>query len=269
MKQALNQEIVIIKVGTNTLVQKLATKKEVLGKDVFESIASQVLILRKSGTQVILVSSAAITAGMIATKLSIRPSESDSIPELQRLASIGWRHILNHWQEAFGDLVIGELLLTKYELSRDLPERDEALRTIYTLLSHGDLPIINENDAISHDEITFGDNDMLAANLALQITNSPLFASKVKLMLLTDVDGLYSDKNDADTVIRTVDDISKYKHLADNTTSKNSKGGIRSKLDAADLITSKGIEMIIVNGKAPNSILRSLKREIGTTFVAK
>ncbi len=269
MKQALTQEIVIIKVGTNTLVQKLASRKEILSKDVFESIASQVLQLRKNGTQVILVSSAAITAGIIATKLSKRPSGNSAIPELQRLASVGWRHILNHWQESFGNLVIGELLLTKYELSRDLTERDEALRTIYTLLSHGDLPIINENDAITHEEISFGDNDMLAANLAVQITNSPLFASKVKLILLTDVNGLYRDKNDAYTVIRKVDDVNKYKHLADNTVSQNSRGGIKSKLDAADLVTSKGVVMIIANGIAPDSILRSLKGEIGTTFIAK
>lgn len=254
--------VLVIKVGTNTLIKTQSDGSECLDLGAFARIGRQIIELKEQGHHVVLVSSAAITAGMVVTGVAKRPEE---ITKLQRLASIGWRHVLNAWGEAFEDITIGELLLTKQEL--ELPtERDEVLRVTRELMSHGDIAVINENDAITHAEITFGDNDTLAATFAAKIRLSELFGNNIKLVILSDVEGVYRDTTDSRTLIRDIDDITTYEHLALGAAKKHGTGGMISKFAAARIATSNGVEMYIANGKVDSAIKRTLCGVIGTRF---
>ncbi len=256
--------VLVLKVGTNTLVERTVDGSERLDKASFERLGRQVLELQDAGQSIVIVSSAAITAGMVEVGLKSRSTE---MSELQRLASIGWRHVLNAWDSALRRKTIGELLLTQRELGMST-ERDEALRVTYTLLKHGDIAVANENDAITHEEIAFGDNDTLAATYAAQISRSSLFGSNVRLVLLSDIDGVYGDVNDASSVIATIDDIGQFEHLAKGATSQNGTGGMVTKFSAAKIANANGVEMWVANGRIENAIQRTLNGEIGTHFVA-
>lgn len=257
--------VLVIKVGTNTLVEKSATGSEQLDEASFRRLGGQILDLQDSGQNVVVVSSAAITAGMVELGLESRSTE---ISELQRLASIGWRHVLNAWDDALDNRTIGELLLTQRELGFSC-ERQEALRLTHTLLKYGDLAIANENDAITHKEIAFGDNDTLAATYAAQIGRSLLFGDNVRLVLLSDINGVYEDIGDSDSVIAEITDIDRYQYLAKDSSSQNSTGGMVTKFEAARIANSNGVDMWIANGHMENAIELALSGEIGTHFVAK
>lgn len=261
--QKLNN-IIVIKVGSNSLIEKIVEGAERLDTQAFETIAHQIMRLRENGVHVIVVSSAAIAAGLHLTHTSERPAKQ-KVHLLQRLASIGWRHILNTWDAALKDVTIGELLLTEHELNLD-NERGEALRTIHTLLQHGDVPIVNENDAISHTEITFGDNDILSATLTAAIRQSPLFGDVVKLVILSDIHGVYEDKNDPSTLIPCIKNIEQYAVVAKGAGSPNGTGGMTSKFRAATIARSAGVECWIAHGKTPNSLLHALDHTSGTHF---
>lgn len=286
------RDVLVVKVGTSTLTETQTDGSERLDSESFQRIGKQIVELQDSGTHVVLVSSAAITAGMAATGLTARPDKATGMHELQRLASIGWRGVMNEWSGALAgnagsaenstnsassvSLVssattsesgrtIGELLLTNHELKLE-SEREEALRVAHTLLSHGDIPIVNENDAITHKEISFGDNDTLAAQFAACIGRSALFDCRVRLVVLSDVHGVYADKGDESTVIGQIDDIQSLEHLAGGARSKNSVGGMATKFAAAKIATANGVEMWIAHGRSDNAIQRALDGDIGTRF---
>lgn len=267
MEQVIDN-VLVLKVGTNTLIERQTDGSEHLDIASFERIGKQVLAMQERGQQVVIVSSAAITAGMVEVGLSERPEKDSAMPELQRLASIGWRQVLNAWDEALGTNHVGELLLTRRELELEA-ERDEVLRVTHTLLAHGDTLIANENDAITHQEIAFGDNDTLAALFAAQLGRSSLFGSNIRLVLLSDIDGVYADVNDTNSIIRHIDDIDRYEHVAAGASNQNGTGGMTTKLAAARLVLPVGIDMWIANGRAENVIERALAGEIGTHFVAE
>lgn len=256
--------IIVIKVGSNSLISRNIQGTEELDPKAFHTIAKQIIQLRERGDHVILVSSAAIAAGMHLTHTTERPAKTN-MHLLQRLASIGWRHILNTWNTALEGVVVGELLLTEHELSLD-NERQEALRTVHTLLEHGDLPVINENDAISHTEISFGDNDILSATLTAAIRQSPLFGNTVKLAILSDVHGVYEDKDDPSTLIPCISDIQQYASVAKGSGTLNGTGGMTSKFRAAAITHAAGVECWIAHGKTPSSLLRALDHTLGTHF---
>lgn len=256
--------IVVVKIGSNTLVRKTSNDTETLDSKAFRTIAGQIKKLRAQGVHPILISSAAITAGMCYTGVSERPSKQD-MPLLQRFASIGWRHVLNSWSEALPGDTVGELLLTEHELHLK-SERQEALRTIYTLLQYGDIPIINENDAISHDEISFGDNDILAATLAAKLRQSPLFGDTVRLVILSDVHGVYRDRNDPSTLISCIKDIQAHSSIAGGAGSHSGTGGMVSKFRAANIAGAAHVECWVTHGKTPGSVLGALNQTCGTHF---
>ncbi len=129
------------------------------------------------------------------------------------------------------------------------------------------MPIANENDAITHAEIAFGDNDTLAATYAAQIGASALFGKHIYLILLSDVYGVYRDKGDESTVIQTIDDIDEYQHLAGGSDSDNARGGMVTKFAAARIATKAGIPMRIVHGRARYPIQQALYSGSGTEFV--
>lgn len=257
----LSSSTVIVKVGSNILTHSEGPER--LDYDVMQRIGGQVLDLQRQDTDVILVSSAAITAGMAMTNDFVeRP---DDITELQRLASLGWPTVVQAWTAALSGAYVGEVLLTKHELGMR-KEREEALKVIHKLLSYGDIPLINENDTISHNEITFGDNDLLAATLAAQISDSRLFRSKVKLILLSDVDGVYQNPEDTDSVIPEIESLDRYDSLIHAPKSTVGRGGMHSKFRAAHIAAAAGIDMWIANGNEHKAIERAISGEIGTHF---
>ncbi len=140
------------------------------------------------------------------------------------------------------------------------------MKVTHRLLSHGDLPVVNENDAISHEEIAHGDNDQLAARLASKIAASDLFKARVRLVVLSNIDGVYDG---AGAVCPEIVDIDKYLHLAEGAISTQGTGGMGTKLEAAQIARTDGVEMWIANGRSENAIQRTLAGEIGTHFSIK
>ena len=269
MNKKINK-VVVIKVGTKTMFKSVG-HSEVLDTKVMAQIGAQVKALRDSDYMVVIVSSGAVTAGMSATGLSNRPDSSSAMPEIQRLATIGWHRVLDAWQKALSPYLVGGLLLTQREISLASPERDEALRTTYTLLSHGDVPILNENDAITHGELavdSFGQNDELAAIYTVQLAQSKLFGSDIRLVLLSDVDGLYEDINKPSSLIRQINDLDDLKHLALSQTNAHGKGGMRAKFRAAEICHQAGVDMWIANGRKKDAVSLALSGRVGTHFPA-
>jgi glutamate 5-kinase len=263
-------DVLIVKVGTTTMF-KHEQGRERLDHDSLKQIGAQVLRLRERGTNVALVSSGAVTAGMEATGTLVRPKGDEAMPETQRLATIGWHRVLTAWERALGTTTVGGLLITRRELNLDTPEHDEVLRTTHTLLRHGDVPILNENDGITHAELSnqsFGQNDTLAAVYAAQIAHSELFGAQVKLVLLSDVDGVYQDVNDSDSVIPVIEDIAAYEHVAGGTNGAMGRGGMRTKFEAAQIAMTAGVDMWVANGRSEEVIERAIAGEIGTHFKA-
>lgn len=264
MKEIIDN-VLVVKVGTSTLVEKHADGTEQLDYASFERIGRQILALREQSVYTVLVSSGAITAGMMIVGLTTRPDKHTAMPELQRLASIGWRHILNAWADVLGNVTSGGVLLTRHELNLE-SERSELLRVTRAMLSHGDVVIANENDVLSHQEIAFGDNDTLAATYAAKMSRSGLFGTTVGLVILSDVHGLYRDRSDSNSLIRVVNNLVDHEHLAGNTESSNGTGGMKTKFNAAKIAGEAGVTMWIANGRTENAIQRAVAGNIGTGF---
>src|SRR5205085_891164 len=213
---------------------------------------------------VVLVSSGAIGAGIGLLGLQKRP---DDLPHLQAAAAVGQAHLIHRYDDALKGYGYhaAQLLLT----ANDIRRRARYLNvrnTLRTLFEYNAIPIINENDTVSVDEIRFGDNDRLAA-LVTNLLESPL------LVILSVIDGLFSG-DPADPASRLIPLVESWDEslLALATASKSSRGtgGMQSKLEAARSATTVGESVIIANGRTPNVLARILNgEEIGTLFLAK
>jgi glutamate 5-kinase len=250
---------VVVKIGTSVLVD--STGKISPAK--IRNIAKQVRIVKNAGVEVIVVSSGAIACGMETLDLARKPKE---MAKRQALASIGQVMLMKMYMQTFekDGLNVGQILLTH----EDIKNRTSCLNltnTLDMLISMDIVPVINENDALSFEEIRFGDNDNLSALIA-QITSADL------LLLLSDVEGLYErDPNrypDAlmIRVVKKVDeDIEK---AAAGTQSEKSIGGMVSKLEAARKAGHYGIATRVVPGNRENVIVKIVRGEdIGTLFL--
>lgn len=259
-------ELVIVKVRTSTLIDKSCMDWLALDEHSFNNIGKQVTALSDKGMAVAIVSSGAIATGYAYShEKRTHETRQDTI-EKQRMACLGQTTLMSYWQNALKSKLVGQLLFTKREL--ESPEGVE-LRTVTTrLFERGDIAIANENDALSHEEISFGDNDTLAARFAILLHKSGLF-KRTRLIILSDIDGVYEDINDHHTVITTIDDTGKYQHIARGTGSANGTGGMASKFKAAKIATEHGVEMYIANGCTEWAIERALNGKIGTHFTAK
>ena len=250
---------VVVKVGTNVL----ANAEGVLDRNRIASLAAQIHTVRAKGWQVILVSSGAIGAGVGKLNLGKRPTD---LPHLQACAAIGQTALMQIYQECFAphDILPAQILLT----AGDFDNRARYLNvrnTILTLFEYQSLPIINENDTVAVAEIKFGDNDQLAAMVA------NLMQAKL-LILLTNVDGLYSADPGTDataTLLETVSEIDRsVTDLAGVTKSHLGTGGMRSKLKAARLATSAGGAVIMANGSTDGVLEAVFRGEtVGTLFL--
>ncbi len=243
---------IVVKIGTQVLTDEAGR----LDVALLASIATQVAALRKRGLEVTIVSSGAVGAGCATLALKKRPTD---ITTQQAVAAVGQRGLMGHMHEAFAPhkLEVGQLLLTRADF-------DDRLRflnirnCIARLHQLGCVPIINENDTVAVDELRFGDNDTLAA----LVTN---LLRADALVLLSVVDGLLDgDGNRVDMV----DDLRQAAGLAFEKKSKLGTGGMKSKLEAARLVTDAGEIAVIANGREPDVLMRLFDtQKVGTVFV--
>jgi glutamate 5-kinase len=253
---------VVVKVGTNVLTRADGT----LEPSRVQALADQLQRLRAGGRKVALVSSGAIGAGVGRLGLGHRPTD---LRQLQACAAVGQSFLMRAYEDCLAahDIPTAQILLT----AGDFDSRARYLNarnTIVTLFEWGCLPIINENDTVSVDELqtTFGDNDRLAA-MVTNLLRAPL------LVLLSDVDGLY-DGDPGSPGAKVIPTVSKLDEsvlaLVRDRRTGLSKGGMASKLAAARMATLAGENVIIANGREPGAIGRILAGEVeGTLVVAQ
>jgi glutamate 5-kinase len=258
---ALSSTIWVIKVGTSVLAAPDGTLDE--GR--VAALSDQIAAVLNAGKRVALVSSGAVGAGIGRLGLSRRPTD---LRTLQAAAAAGQAYLIRAYDDAFRrhGRNAAQLLLTR----SDFDDRSRYLNvrnTLLTLFEYGSIPIINENDTVSVEEIRFGDNDYLAA----QVTNllcAPL------LVILSVVDGLLPAEpaegeppQEPIRVVRDVDEaISRY---VGTGRSALGSGGMRSKLDAARLVTRAGGSVIITSGRRADSVVQVLEgRPVGTLIPA-
>jgi len=258
------KDLLIVKVGTNVPAK---TNNQIcqLDDESFKNIGAQIRQLSYNGIKIILVSSGAITAG-IANDNLCREDINDTA-ELQRFSARGWHTIIQKWSAAIGAEKVSASLLTKHEI-HTAATRQKMLDFMTCCFAHGDIVLVNENDAICDDKIKFGDNDMLAAALATELSESKL-SRRIRLVLLTNKNGLNKIENDDTTLIRKVINIAKVERYACQSNNCNSRGGMVSKIQAARLATTTSVETFIANGRMEHAIVRALNGEIGTHFIAQ
>jgi len=251
----MNKGIMVIKVGTAIL-------SEASGKlDVpqVESLIKQVCRIVNLGYKLVLVSSGAIGAGMQALGLSKRPRE---LSKMQATAAVGQSRLMKLYDEGFNkyNMKTAQVLLTQ----EDFTDRKRFLNAKHTLMTLIDefkvIPVVNENDAVANEEIKFGDNDRLSS-LVASLVNAQT------LIILTDVDGLYSpeDKRVIPLVNRVDTSIIE---KARPSKGRLGTGGMLSKLEAAKITMQAGITCIVANGRTRDILLRIENKEpLGTRFL--
>jgi glutamate 5-kinase len=252
----------VVKVGTRVLTGAGG----LLNGERVAALAEELHQLMSTGRHVVLVTSGAVGAGLGQLGLPKRPG---TLAQLQAVAAVGQSHLMEAYDRglrAHGRHA-AQVLLT----ARDLDDRTAYLNvrnTIRALFEFGAVPIINENDTVSVDELmtTFGDNDRLAA-MVTNLIQAPL------LVLLSDVDGLY-DGDPRDSQSKLIPTVSRLDEsifgLARDSLTGLSKGGMASKLNAARIATAAGENVIIANGRTPGTLARIVAGEsVGTLFLAQ
>ena len=258
-----NIRTIVVKIGTSSLTNEDGS----FNRRLTEDIARQVAELKKTGKNVIIVSSGAIGIGVEELKMPSRPRE---IPLRQAAAAVGQNILMQEWVAAFKkyDIKVAQILLT-YEAFSNRMTYLNLRNSISALLEAGVVPIINENDPICVHEIeaTFGDNDKLSA----------MVASKVEaelLILLSDIDGLYNKnpkKNEDAQLLSTIEKITpEIESYGGSPTSMKGVGGMRTKIEAAKITSIAGCHMVIANSAVEDVILKVMKGEnIGTLFLSQ
>ena len=229
------------------------------------AIAQQLVQLREQGHQVVLVTSGAQAAGRERLGYTASPKE---MPLRQMLAAVGQIQLMLAWEQVFGmfDVHVAQVLLTRADLGdrrRYLNARD----TLQAILQNGIVPVINENDAVATEEIRVGDNDNLSA-LVANVLNADI------LIILTDQPGLFTadPRKDANAqLIAHVPQINdEVKALAGGTKTGLGTGGMATKLQAAELATQSGTEVVIAQGTQADVILDAVRgKNVGTRFAAQ
>ncbi|MEK9659786.1 MAG: glutamate 5-kinase [Chloroflexota bacterium] len=252
---------IVVKAGTNVLTHKSPR----LDKGVLASLAAQVAAVQSLGAQVVLVSSGAVAAGREVMGV---PHAAKGVALSQMLAAVGQGRLMHAYQEAFAahGLVVAQALLTRTDVEDRLGYLN-IRNTLDGLLAHGVVPIVNENDVVDTAELgeaRFGDNDTLSA-LVANLVDAGL------LLLLTDTDGLYTADPNRDpkaTLIERVERVDAgVLALAEEHRSKFSRGGMLSKLLAAQRATAAGVTVVIGPGASDDVVRRAACAEpVGTLF---
>lgn len=252
---------IVVKLGTSTLAHSTGR----LNIRRIEELCKVLSDLKNAGHQIILVSSGAIGMGVGKLSLSSRP---DDIPTKQAAAAVGQCELMYTYDKVFTEYNhnVAQILITSPDIE-DAKRKQNFHNTLERLLELGALPIINENDTVSTDEIEIGDNDTLSAIVTANI-NADL------LVLLSDIDGLYdkdphkhSDAKLIEVVEEINDDIMK---LGGGKGSSLGTGGMATKLKAAVIATDAGCDMVIANGANPGKLYDIVEgKPVGTRFVKR
>ena len=265
-KKLKGKQRIVIKIGSSSLTHPKTGQLDLIK---LEILVREVSNLRNQGKDVVLVSSGAIMVGRNTIGLKERP-EKASVK--QACAAIGQAKLMMIYQKLFAEYnqIAGQVLITKNTFLNNV-NRINAQNTFSELLNMGVIPVVNENDTISTYELEFvnqfGDNDTLSAIVATMI-NADL------LILLSDIDGLYTDDPNLNKKARFIDtvesvDSALLKMGKDSTSTDMGSGGMRTKLSAAQVATSAGADMIIANGKDFRIIHQIMEgRTRGTLFLA-
>ena len=250
----------VIKVGTSTLAHSTGR----INIRHVESLCKVMSDLKNSGIEVILVSSGAIGMGVGKLNLNKRP---DDMATKQAAAAVGQCELMYTYDKLFSEYnhTVAQILLTGYDVHNE-ESYNNFRNTMYRLLELGVLPVINENDTVSTEEIGIGDNDTLASIVATSV-NADL------LVLLSDIDGLYTadpHKNPDAKLIQRVEKITDdIIALGGGSGSNLGTGGMQTKIKAAKICTENGCDMIIAHGENP-AILYDIAegKNIGTRFIS-
>ena len=253
-----NAKRVVLKVGTSTLTYEGG------GINIrrIEKLVKVLSDLKNQGKDIILVTSGAVGIGMGKMGIKTKPSHTR---EKQALAAIGQCELMDFYAQLFSHYnhTVAQLLLTK-DVVDDEVLKENAVNTFETLLNFGAIPIVNENDSISAEQIEFGDNDTLSA-LVAKLTGADL------LIILSDIDGLYDanpNTNPEAKLIPLVDEVNdEIRALAGDAGTSRGTGGMVTKLTAATIANNAGIDMYIMNGSDPEIIYDLLDgKQVGTRF---
>ena len=252
---------IVIKVGSNVLTRDDGRPDTTR----ISALVDQVARLHRAGTEVILVSSGAVASGR--SILGQRAGKLDSVSARQLFSAVGQVKLLNRYYDLFNEygIVCGQVLTTKESLSTRRQYLNQR-NCMETMLANGVLPIVNENDTISTEEISIGDNDTLSAMVAASIRAD-------LLILLSDIDGLYDSdphKNPDARLIPVVERLDDHiRALAGGSGSSLGTGGMVTKLQAAQIATEAGCEMVIANGHHPAALYDiAAGQPAGTRFLA-
>ncbi len=254
-----NAKRLVVKIGSALLARESGGVNTAF----ISKLAREIAELHSQGREVILVSSGAIGAGMAVLQSRERPR---TIPAKQALAAIGQPRLMQAYAGVFGrqGLITAQVLLTAEDI-HNRQRYSHARNALLEILKQGVIPIFNENDTVSVEEIQFGDNDVLSAH----ITN---MAEADCLVVLTNVDGLYSrdPRYYPDAVL--ISQVEKIDRKIENlaaaaTTNHLGTGGMATKLQAAKMVTGMGEELVIANGQRKHVLPLIISgREIGTIF---
>jgi glutamate 5-kinase len=252
-----------VKVGTSTLMDEAGR----LDRKFVHDLARQLCDQRNAGRDVILVTSGAIGVGRDHLKAGPHSAISSTLPYKQAAAAVGQGLLMHTYIEAFGanGQMAAQVLLTRNDLA-DRKRFLNARNTFSSLLAMGIIPVVNENDTVAVEEIKFGDNDTLAARVAVLVEAD-------LLLVLSDVEGLYA----ASTAVGAVSEppqpvvvrIDRHiEALAGDSTSRAGTGGMKTKLEAARIATASGIRTVIALGRRPGVVAEVVTgKQIGTTFL--
>ncbi len=252
--------VVVVKVGSSTLVDAGGLPR----LDVFARLACECAELVSTGTPVVVVSSGAVALGLGELGKTVKPR---AMGDLQAASALGQTLLQLHWGGAFAERGVraGQVLLTEADIHRR-SSYVNARRALRRLLSWGVVPVVNENDSTATEEITFGDNDALAAHVALMLQAR-------LLVLLTDIDGVY-DRDPAHSDARLIPEIAdpaqaEAVDVSGPGGSGWGSGGIKAKLRSARIASAGGVEAVIASGLAPGAITSAAAGQAaGTRFPA-
>ena len=252
---------IVVKVGSSTLTHETGK----LNYHRIERLAMEIADLANQGKEMVLVSSGAVSAGMGPLGLSTRPK---TIREKQAVAAVGQGVLMHTYEKMFREYGqnVGQVLLTRMD-AQDRKKFMNSRNTLLTMLQMGVIPIINENDVVAIDEFKIGDNDTLSA----MVSN---FIEADLLIILSDVDGLYTanpQTHPEARIIPVVTEVDKHVYdIAGGAGSSIGTGGMYTKIQAASIATSSGVDMVIASGSEDGVLRRICQGEdVGTWFTAK
>ena len=247
---------IVIKIGTSSLTHKDGT----IDVNKIKEIVRQVAELKKEHS-IVIVSSGSVATGFRKLGFSVKPK---SIASKQASAAVGQALLMEEYNKEFEqyDIVTAQILLTRGDFV-DKRRYTNAFSAIEELLHHGAIPIINENDSISIEEVKLGDNDTLSAQVASMI-HADL------LVILTDIDGLYTADPRKDANAKHIDRVTEITEetlgIAGDAPAGNSTGGMHSKITAAALATMSGVPVFICSSRTPDAIIKSVDQSVSGTY---